>query len=65
VDLDDGTPEEAVKAFMLALAAQDGIALRAITLPDDGFERLLKDRPAPLTGELLRKWFFRIADRDS
>jgi hypothetical protein len=55
VDLVDGTPEEALKTFMVALAAKDERVLRAITLPDDGFEWLLKDRPAPLTGELLRK----------
>ena len=55
VDLVDGTPEEALKTFMVALAAKDERVLRAIALPDDGFEWLLKDRPAPLTGELLRK----------
>ena len=55
MDLVDGTPEEALKTFMVALAAKDERVLRAITLPDDGFEWLLKDRPAPLTGELLRK----------
>lgn len=55
VDLVDGTPEEALRTFTLAMAAKDERVLRAITLPDDGFEWLLKDRPASLTGESLRK----------
>jgi len=40
---------------MLVLAAKDEGVLRAITQPDEGFEWLLKGRPAPLTGELLGK----------
>jgi hypothetical protein len=53
VDLVDGTPEDALRTFLLALAAQDEVTLRAVTLPDDEFEWLLKDRPAPATPRVL------------
>jgi hypothetical protein len=47
----DSTPEDALRTFMLALAAQDETTLRAITLPDKEFDWLLKDRSAPVTPE--------------
>jgi hypothetical protein len=34
IELADATPEEALKTFLLALAAQDGAKLPAVTLPD-------------------------------
>lgn len=39
------TPEDALKAFILALAAQDETVLRAVTLPDPEFDWLLKSQP--------------------
>jgi hypothetical protein len=42
----DSTPEDAMKTFLLALAAQDEATLRAVTLPDDEFDWLLKGRRA-------------------
>ena len=42
----DSTPEDALKTFYLALQAQDGETLRAVTLPDDEFPWLLRGRPA-------------------
>ena len=42
VELADSTPEEALKTFLIALAAQDESALRTVTLPDAEFDRLLK-----------------------
>ncbi len=42
----DSTPEDALKTFYLALRAQDGEALRAVTLADDEFPWLLRGRPA-------------------
>ncbi len=53
VDLVDGTPKEALKTFMLALAAQDEATLRAVAIPDEGFDWLLKDRPATAAPEVL------------
>jgi hypothetical protein len=38
----DSTPDDALKTFLLALAAQDEATLRAVTLPDDEFDWLLK-----------------------
>lgn len=49
----DGTPEQALETFLLALAAQDEAALHAVSLPDDEFDLLLKDRPPPATEEAL------------
>ena len=42
VELADSTPEDALKTFLLALAAQDEATLRAVTLPHDEFDWLLK-----------------------
>src|SRR5271157_3987735 len=53
VDLVDGTPEEALKTFMLALAAQDEATLRAVTIPDEEFDWLFKDRPATAVPQVL------------
>ena len=65
----DGTPEQALETFLLALAAHDEEALRAVSLPDDEFDLLLKDRPPPATPRALaamkegfeRKPFRRLA----
>jgi hypothetical protein len=46
VKLVDSTPEDALKTFLLALAAQDEATLRAVTLPDDEFNWLLNGRAA-------------------
>jgi hypothetical protein len=43
---DDSTPENALKTFLLALAAQDEPALRAVTLPDADLDWLLRSQPA-------------------
>jgi hypothetical protein len=42
VELADSTPEDAMKTFLLALAARDEATLRAVTIPDDEFDWLLK-----------------------
>jgi hypothetical protein len=55
VTLVDSTPEDALKTFLIALAAQDEATLRAVTLPDDEFDWLLKDRPPPQTAGALAK----------
>ena len=47
VKLADSTPEDALKTFLEALAAQDEETLRAVTLPDKDFAWLLKGGPAP------------------
>jgi hypothetical protein len=47
VELADSTPEDALKTFLLALAAGDELTLRGVTLPHAEFELLLKDPPAP------------------
>jgi hypothetical protein len=44
--LADSTPEDALKTFLLALAAQDEATLRAVTLPDAEFAWLLRGSPA-------------------
>jgi hypothetical protein len=41
------TPEDAYRAFLLALAAQDEDALRELTLAADGFEWLLRGERIP------------------
>jgi hypothetical protein len=70
IELVDATPEEALKTFLLALAAQDGAILRAITLPDEEFDWLLKGRPAPpellatMRSQLDRTPFRRLAAGD-
>jgi hypothetical protein len=46
VGVADSTPEDALKTFLLALAARDAETLRAVTLPDPDFDWLLKGRPA-------------------
>ncbi len=43
----DGTPEEALRTFMVAAVAHDEEALRAITLPDPELEWLVRGEPAP------------------
>jgi hypothetical protein len=53
VDLADSTPEEALMTFLLALAAQDEATLRAVTLPDEDFDWLLKGHPVPATPQVL------------
>jgi hypothetical protein len=45
--LADGTPEDAFRTFLLALATHDERTLRAVTLPVEGFEWLLKGPPVP------------------
>ena len=42
IEVVDSTPEEALKTFLLALAAQDETTLRAVALPHDDFGLLLK-----------------------
>lgn len=39
------TPEDALRTFILALAAQDETVLRAVTLPDPEIDWLLKSQP--------------------
>ena len=46
-ELADSTPEDALKTFLVALAAQDEATLHAVTLPDAEFEWLLKGPKAP------------------
>jgi hypothetical protein len=46
LEVADSTPEDALRTFLLALAAHDQEILRAITLPDKDFDWLLKGRPA-------------------
>jgi hypothetical protein len=41
IELADATPEDALKTFLLALAAQDEATLRAVSLPAKNFELLL------------------------
>jgi hypothetical protein len=53
VDLIDGKAEDALKTFMLALAAHDEKVLRAVTLPDAEFDVLLKDRVPPIDPKAL------------
>ncbi len=43
----DGTPEDALRTFMLAVLAQDGAALRAVTLPSPDLGLLLNGQGAP------------------
>jgi hypothetical protein len=43
----DATPEDALRTFMLAVLAQDGEAVRAVTLPNSDRDWLLKGQPAP------------------
>ena len=45
--LADSTPQDALKTFLVALAAQDEATLHAVTLPDAEFEWLLKSPKAP------------------
>jgi hypothetical protein len=47
VPVADKTPEDALKTFLLALAAQDAETLRAVAMPDTEFPLLLNDQPAP------------------
>jgi hypothetical protein len=47
VELADSTPEDALKTFLLALAAHDGAALRAVALPDAELDLLLQGSPTP------------------
>jgi hypothetical protein len=53
VELADATPEGALKTFLLALAAGDRETLRAVTLPDDELDWLLRGRP--VSPELLAR----------
>jgi hypothetical protein len=46
VELADSTPEEALKTFLLALAAHDEATLRAVALPDAELDRLVQGPPA-------------------
>ncbi len=43
----DRTPEDALRTFVYAMAVRDETALRAITLPVQGFEWLMAGRAAP------------------
>lgn len=43
----DGTPEAALRTFMVAVVAHDEAALRAVTLPDPEFDWLTRGDPAP------------------
>jgi hypothetical protein len=43
----DRTPEDALRTFVYAMAVRDEAALRAITLPVQGFEWLMAGRAAP------------------
>jgi hypothetical protein len=45
VNLANSTPEDALKTFLLALAAQDKETLRAVALPDKDLDWLLKGPP--------------------
>jgi hypothetical protein len=61
VELADSTPEAAMKTFLLALAAQDKATLRAVTLPDDEFDWLLKgSRASP---ELIVRMKVRLEEK--
>lgn len=53
VKLADGTPEDALKTFLLAMGAHDADTLRSVTLPEPDFEWLLKGPLASL--ELLTR----------
>lgn len=43
----DGSPEEALRTFMVAAVAHDEAGLRAITLPDPELDWLVRGEPAP------------------
>ena len=43
----DQTPEDALRTFVIAMALRDEPALRAVTLPAEGFEWLIAGPPAP------------------
>ena len=45
-ELADSTPEDALKTFLIGLAAHDGATLRAVALPDGDLEWLLLGPPA-------------------
>jgi hypothetical protein len=46
-ELANHTPEQALRTFLLALAAQDETTLRAVCMPGEELDWLLKARPRP------------------
>jgi hypothetical protein len=61
VELADSTPEDALKTFLLALAAGDAAALRAVVLPDAELDWLLQGPPA--SPELLARLKARLEEQ--
>jgi hypothetical protein len=61
VELADSTPEDALKTFLLALAAGDAAALRAVALPDAELDWLLQGPPA--SPELLARLKARLEEQ--
>jgi hypothetical protein len=61
VELADSTPEDALKTFLLALAASDAAALRAVALPDAELDWLLQGPPA--SPELLARLKARLEEQ--
>ncbi len=59
VKIADGSPEDALRTFVLAMAGRDDAALRTITLPAQGFEWLMSGPPAPAS--LLKELQERLA----
>jgi hypothetical protein len=49
IELADATPGEALRTFLLALAAQYATTLRAVTLPDKQLDWSLKAKPISST----------------
>lgn len=45
--LPDGTPEDALRSFMIAVTRRDEAALRAVTVPDRELDWLLRGPPPP------------------
>jgi hypothetical protein len=53
--LDDETPEDAFRTFMVAVLTHDEATLREIALPADGFEWLLSGQAAPASAAAAMK----------
>jgi hypothetical protein len=47
VKIADSTPEDALRTFMLAIMAQDGVAVRTLAVPNPELDLLLQREPAP------------------
>ncbi len=58
VQVADATPEQALRTFLLATAAQDEAALGAVALPAEGLDKLLEGTPlAPALFAAARRYF--------